>query len=1138
MEEERNAKNDTSMMARLSAKIINNLQVRVNHIHIRFEDHSSCPGHPFAAGVILEELRLYSPSEGDAPLIPGVMHKKAHITRFGVYWDFDEPACIRAEDVESFQQDMDVAFTSASVASIAIPTNATSAPTTTTPTNATSAATTTTPPHKSNEKQGVRPQHWIVEPISLSFSMDADTRSVELRKPEVKAVVEQVAAEQGWSDQVEETRRMMHAYKHVRKDGVRGRTAAEEWELMSAYLFAKYPGVFLEPSIAVAKDFCYRCWDRSNRAAPVLVVTGEMDRFCVALEQEQYRDLLRFVAALNTQTLRAKYKRFRPREEAVEAAPRAWWRFAIQSVCWENGRQRENKGWKAFMAFKQQRLEYIELYQRKKQGLLKKDPEGLAQLAQLEEKLSLENIVLFRKVAKKEMEMAEKEKKKKKKKEKKGLLSRFFKKEEEDEEEEEVLDTHTREELLTEFEIDESECSPWEGGRPEDVLFSLQFTLGKMGISLRSGGSSILETRLTHFATSVVKRKERLEVLAGLRELCVEDESEEVGQWTQVVYPEKSAVFDKKKLKVFLPPALVEGEDTPFLQAALTFNSSPKAKEDADVTVKVTTLPLCVVGNVACVMDTLQFIVPELSRLDLRALSASASSLYSELSATKKLKLKAKREAVAHKYVEYDVWLGALHVLLPEDKNKSVTETQSIVVRLGDLSVSSHPRRVSMEETLDAKSIYDEVQVSMSRVNVLLTNGEKEWMKARVQEEKNLYIVDDFNMNLTLGLSVAPSEMEFANTRVEANVEMMKVRLTKQKMRAVLRFLSAFAQNVHAIVEDNSVDFSVLKSEAIQFASSSITVPKKGIEDEKSEEKEEKKEAETEKEKKDAETEKEEKDEMEEEKKKEGEVKKEKKGEVKKDEKDAETEKEKKTMDAITLLQQKRILSLTTHVEGVSVLMEEVSSANEHTAIIDATVAGLELRVEHRSFDTEVAVTLRRIEVKDCLQSLSKRRERFLVVSKKVGANGEVEAQEAQDLFKVTVGVVQPFSPSYAASESDVTVRVAFGSLSVLPYRPTLYHLMLFFAPEPEPQQQTKRARRASTASVTSYLSDVLESESGLLKTRAADLIAHESNKVARYEKHRPLPVDWLRNKVKLVVEMQSLNVLLVTVGTLCRSDS
>ena len=1065
MEDERSSSNN-SMMARLSAKLIDNLQIRVNHIHIRFEDHSSCPEHPFAAGVILEELRLYSPSEGDAPLIPGVMHKKAHITRFGVYWDFDEPTHIHSKH---FQQDMDYAFMDVD----SIP----------------------------REKLSVYPRHWIIEPISLSFRMDADTRNVEQRKPEVKVVVEEVAQELGWSDKVEETRRVMHAYKHIRKDGVRGRTAAEEWELMSAYLLSKYPGTFLESSLAVAKDFCYRCWDRSNRAAPVMVVTGEMDQFCVALEQKQYRDLLRFVSALNTQTLRAKYKQFRPRKETVEDAPRKWWQFAIKSVCWENGRQRENKGWKAFMAFKQQRMEYIELYQRKKRGLLKKDPEGLAQLAQLEEKLSLENIVLFRKVAKREMEMVQEKKEMKEEEEgtKKGFLSRWFKKKKGEEEKEEVLDTHTREELLTEFEIDESECSPWEGGRPDDVLFSLQFKLGKMGISLRNHGSSILETRLTHFATSIVKQKERLEVLAGLSELCIEDESEEVGQWTQVVYPEKNAVFDKKKLKVFLPAALVEGEATPFFQAALTFNSNPKGKEDADVTVKVTTLPLCVVGNVACVMDTLQFIVPELSRLDLRALSASASSLYSELSATKKLKLKAKREAVAHKYVQYDVWLGALHVLLPEDKNRSVTETQSIVVRLGDLSVTSHPQRVSMEETLDEKSIYDEVQVSMSRVNVLLTNGEKEWMKAKVQEEKNLYIVDDFNMRLTLGNSVAPSETEFANTRVNANVEMMKVRVTKQKMRAVMRFLHAFSQNVKKVVEDNHVDFSALKNEAIQLASDSITVPKKGVEEEEKNKKEE-----------------EEKNKKEEE-----------------ENKKEEEEKEKKRMDAITLLQQKRLLSLTTHIEGVSVLVEEVSSANEHTSIINATVAGLEVRVEHRSFDTEVGVTLRRIEVKDCLQSLSKRSERFLVVSKKVNAKGEVEAEEAQDLFKVTVGVVQPFSPSYTASESDVTVRVAFGSLSVLPYRPTLYHLMLFFAPETEKEKEaeTKHVRRSSTASAVSYLSEVLENESGLLKTRAADLISHESSKVERYEKHRPLPADWLRNKVKLLVELHSLNMLLVTVG-------
>ena len=47
MEEEKKAKNDTSVMAKLTAKIIDSLQIRIKHVHIRFEDHSSCPGHPF-----------------------------------------------------------------------------------------------------------------------------------------------------------------------------------------------------------------------------------------------------------------------------------------------------------------------------------------------------------------------------------------------------------------------------------------------------------------------------------------------------------------------------------------------------------------------------------------------------------------------------------------------------------------------------------------------------------------------------------------------------------------------------------------------------------------------------------------------------------------------------------------------------------------------------------------------------------------------------------------------------------------------------------------------------------------------------------------------------------------------------------
>ena len=337
----------------------------------------------------------------------------------------------------------------------------------------------------------------------------------------------------------------------MRKDGVRGRSAAEEWEWMVAYMLAKHSGAFTEQSIAMARDFCERCWDRSNRASPMLEVEGEMDQVFVVVEQKQYRDLLQCVASLNTQSLRAKYKRFKP-AEGVEESPRKWWQFAVKSVCWKNARQRQNQGWKAFMEFKALRMESIELYKRKSATGLT-DAGVAARLAALEEKLSLENIVLFRKIAKEEMKAEGA---------KKGVWSRFFKKG--NEEEELVWTEKTREELFSELDIDESDVSPWEGGRPDDVQVTAQFKLNKLGVSLRNNGRAVLEMRFVQLATNVVKKKAFLQVFAALNDLSMEDESAEAGALRQVVYPEKNAVFDAAKLSVFVPSVLVTENETPF----------------------------------------------------------------------------------------------------------------------------------------------------------------------------------------------------------------------------------------------------------------------------------------------------------------------------------------------------------------------------------------------------------------------------------------------------------------------------------------------------------------------------------------------------------------------------------------------
>ena len=93
-------------------------------------------------------------------------------------------------------------------------------------------------------------------------------------------------------------------------------------------------------------------------------------------------------------------------------------------------------------------------------------------------------------------------------------------------------------------------------------------------------------------------------------------------------------------------------------------------------------------------------------------------------------------------------------------------------------------------------------------------------------------------------------------------------------------------------------------------------------------------------------------------------------------------------------------------------------------------------------------------------------------------------------------------------------------------YRPTVYHLLAFIAPEKkgELEKPRIRERRDSTSSVSSYLSQVIENEAVSLQSRAADLLQNKASKIA--EKTKPLPKNWLRNQVQVSLSLQSLAVL------------
>ncbi|CAK7241751.1 MAG: Vacuolar protein sorting-associated protein 13 [Sporothrix thermara] len=86
-------KKNQSFTQSLVTKIVDNLQITVKNIHIRYEDSISAPGHPFALGVTLEEFSAVSTDEGWRPAFIQAVHKSTNklvtLGALAVYWNTD-----------------------------------------------------------------------------------------------------------------------------------------------------------------------------------------------------------------------------------------------------------------------------------------------------------------------------------------------------------------------------------------------------------------------------------------------------------------------------------------------------------------------------------------------------------------------------------------------------------------------------------------------------------------------------------------------------------------------------------------------------------------------------------------------------------------------------------------------------------------------------------------------------------------------------------------------------------------------------------------------------------------------------------------------------------------------------------------
>ena len=92
MSQEEQQKN-SSFMDSLITAIVDNIQISVKNIHLRYEDAIAAPGHPFALGVTLKEFSAVSTDENWRPTwiqsSSSTTHKLATLGSLSVYWNTD-----------------------------------------------------------------------------------------------------------------------------------------------------------------------------------------------------------------------------------------------------------------------------------------------------------------------------------------------------------------------------------------------------------------------------------------------------------------------------------------------------------------------------------------------------------------------------------------------------------------------------------------------------------------------------------------------------------------------------------------------------------------------------------------------------------------------------------------------------------------------------------------------------------------------------------------------------------------------------------------------------------------------------------------------------------------------------------------
>ncbi|EQC26481.1 hypothetical protein SDRG_15659 [Saprolegnia diclina VS20] len=337
----------STFMSRLVTKLLDNIQVQIERIHIRLEDAVSDPRASYVLGLTLNELAVKSVDASGAYTLQvrdvdtaTCLRKVLHVKKLAVYVANDYEAITHDDQVSRFVAQMQNRFW--------------------------------------DDHGG---GGYLIEPMTMRMSLLMNDRGVNVPLPP-KAFSQRVRQRLGiawlvmtrdaigddaWSAFVSSMPPRTYTLTFV---------FCEAWalaqdaldlddiptlEMLTASLRSclQWPHVdALRESLRAFHAAAVRVVQENNT---FLTVEVAIDRVAWRLHQTQYHSLLALLSAVALQRRQQPYKDLRP-SVSVSAHPAAWWRFAIEAVRRDNKARLATVDWSHVHAKNGQKARYKELY--------------------------------------------------------------------------------------------------------------------------------------------------------------------------------------------------------------------------------------------------------------------------------------------------------------------------------------------------------------------------------------------------------------------------------------------------------------------------------------------------------------------------------------------------------------------------------------------------------------------------------------------------------------------------------------------------------------------------------------------------------------------------------------------------------